>query len=372
MNYFLWKADSALFSTGSFHLYWYAIILITSYLIAVFWIRKKLELSQGKKAEIWVIICFFISFSFARIGFSLSYSSPDPGGWVSKVLPFYFKSGIQFIGLDKLMLPAGLIGFLVSIWVNKKIFFKHKTYLYSLDHSLPIAVLIAGLFFLGNFLHSDIVGKPTDSGDGTVHMGPIIKGIKELKCCIMRNPDGPNPLKSIEVKKGDSKPGKQTGFKNISIRTVFNTEIEERHATEFIIGDIKTYLFEQAQFVNEPGTEPIKHALVKLPEGNISADITTTGIARYPARFYLFAFCLLLFIMANFIVNRIKHAPGRIAGILILLFSIVYFVLEFITEQPSLMKPIMGFYLSQWYLLPSILFGIICLTFSFTKSKNPA
>lgn len=370
MDYFLWKADSALFSKGSFHLYWYAMVLILSYLVSVIWIRKKFNLHTGMKAELFVIISFLLSFSFARIGFSLSFGGLISGGWISNALPFYIKNGIQFIGLDKLILPTGLIGLLASIWLGKKLILKNWSFLKTLDFTIPLISIISALFFLGNFFHHDIIGKPTDSGDGVVHIGPIMSGLKELKCCIMRNPDGPNPLKQIEAKKGDSSQGKGVGYKKITLTAVFMPEIAERNATEFIIGDMKTYLFEHPKFIFEPGTEPIKHALTKLPEGNISATITTIGIARYPVRFYLFIFCGCLFLISYFFLNRINLPPGASAGILILLFSLVYFLLEFITEHSELDKQIQGLYLNQWGIIPSMIISIALISISTVKNQK--
>ena len=55
-----------------------------------------------------------------------------------------------------------------------------------------------------------------DSPIGVVQFGSVIKGIRNIPCCIMRNPGGPNPLSSLTVAKWERKSIQQTGGKTYS------------------------------------------------------------------------------------------------------------------------------------------------------------
>ena len=62
---------------------------------------------------------------------------------------------------------------------------------------------------------------------------------------------------------------KEPNLKNMDFLIDFKPGIEEREASEFVIGDIKTYLYEHPVYVSESGKEPINYSLTKLPAGHI-------------------------------------------------------------------------------------------------------
>jgi prolipoprotein diacylglyceryl transferase len=82
-------------------------------------------------------------------------------------LPFKFKGGFEFTGFQGLASHGAAIAMIISMCLyNKKVL--HKTLLWILDRVvLPVAM---GAVFvrIGNFINSEIIGKPTGSDFGVV------------------------------------------------------------------------------------------------------------------------------------------------------------------------------------------------------------
>ncbi|MBK9928874.1 MAG: prolipoprotein diacylglyceryl transferase [Saprospiraceae bacterium] len=149
----------------------------------------------------------------------------------------------------------------------------------------------------------------------------------------------------------------------------FKQGIEEREATEFIIGDVKTYLFEHPLYVSESGTEPIKYALSKTADGKMSATITTIGIARHPTQIYLSLSCLILFILAYVYKKKLPKSDlsGRIAGEVIAGFAVIYFLVSFMEESLSTDFQYLGLSTDQWLMSGVFLLGLVLI---YLSAKN--
>ncbi len=376
-DYFLWNADQTVFSFGSLHLYWYAVLIILSFILAIYFLRVLFRFDSKSTHHIQYLVLFIISIGlmFSKVGNSIfENQSILKGNSISWFLPFVLKPTIRFVGVHQLSLPMGILGIILAVWVYKKLFLKSQEFRFMLDRIAIVTCLVGALLFTACFINAGLLGKPTDSSDGVVFIRPITNGLLNLKCCMMRNPDGPNPLLDLQVKKGENKLMKEVGHKNIIFKATFNPDLEERTATEFIIGDIKTNLFEQPRFVKESGTEPIKYALSKMPNGNIVATINTIGVARYPVQLYLVLICFILFIVSyGYLQKNLKSIKyGFIAGLILTLFSISYFLILFITDLPISTPHFYGLWINQYLIMFTLLIGLILIYTSKRKSKTNA
>lgn len=367
MHYFLWNFKSEIFRAGSIHLYWYAVLLIVSYLFSInLWRKLKIKSEKSLHLELYLFLILCISLMFARIGYTFLNPSKVLGGdWITWILPISFSPSFHFTGLQQLSWPAGMIGILAGLILLNK--FLIKVNFDELLFKTILPALLAGfVMFNANFIHAFFPGSKTDSPVGTVFIRPIVDGIRKLPCCIMRNPGGLNPLESVSVRKDKSGNGKEIGQRKIILTLLFKKGIEEREASEFIIGDVKTFLFENPDYVLESGTEPIKYAMTKLPTGNLSATINTIAIARHPVQVYYALFFAILFVILFyfFLKNRVTNYR-QISGISICIVSFWYFLLEFITEVPT-GKLIAGINTNQWIIL---FLGLIGIFFILTSRK---
>ena len=374
-DYFLWNGSSEIYSNGSIHLYWYAALIILAFILVLL-VIKSLTLKQANpdkltsKVEYLVLGVVFVALCVARWGDNIFYAKKNVSqDLLSKIFPVTLKPSLSFVGPHHLSLPLGILGLVVGVWLFNRFVLKDSDFFYLLDQIVIASCLAGALLFLSNFIGADFMGRATDAADGTVFIRPVTDGLMDLKCCMMRNPDGPNPLVDVQVKKGEKKMLKEIGQKQIQYHLTFKQGIEEREATEFIIGDVKTYLFEHPLYVSESGTEPIKYALSKTADGKMSATITTIGIARHPTQIYLSLSCLILFILAYVYKKKLLKSDlsGRIAGEVIAGFAVIYFLVSFMEESLSTDFQYLGLSTDQWLMSGVFLLGLVLI---YLSAKN--
>jgi len=104
----------------------------------------------------------------ARLGHVIFYQ-PElfKEDFFSIFLPFSFKNGIHFTGFQGLASHGAAIAMIIAMYLyNKKVL--HKSVLWILDR-VVLPVSLGGVFIrIGNFINSEIIGKPTGSDYGVV------------------------------------------------------------------------------------------------------------------------------------------------------------------------------------------------------------
>lgn len=136
-----------------------------------FFITKRIFKNEGQSEEsldslfIYSVLGIMIG---ARLGHVIFYQ-PElfKEDFLSIFLPFSFKGGIHFTGFQGLASHGAAIGMILSMYLyNKKVL--HKSVIWILDRVvIPVA---SGAIFvrIGNFINSEIVGKPTGTDFGVV------------------------------------------------------------------------------------------------------------------------------------------------------------------------------------------------------------
>jgi prolipoprotein diacylglyceryl transferase len=136
-----------------------------------FFITKHIYKNEGQSDEsldslfIYSVLGIMIG---ARLGHVIFYQ-PElfKEDFFSIFLPFSFKNGMHFTGFQGLASHGAAIGMILSMYLyNKKIL--HKSVIWILDRVvIPVA---SGAVFvrIGNFINSEIVGKPTGTDFGVI------------------------------------------------------------------------------------------------------------------------------------------------------------------------------------------------------------
>lgn len=166
-----WNLDPAIFwITDSFPLKYYGLFFMTGTLLAYYivkWIynRENVPVESLDKLLIYIVLGTVIG---ARLGHCLFY---DPGYYLNHpieiFLPIAKINGVyEFVGFQGLASHGGALGVLIAIiWYSKK----YKTKLLWILDRVAIATPITGAFIrLGNFMNSEIYGKPTNENWGVV------------------------------------------------------------------------------------------------------------------------------------------------------------------------------------------------------------
>jgi prolipoprotein diacylglyceryltransferase len=336
----IWNWNDDIATIGDLAFRWNTLMLLVAFLAA----RQLLlylyasDKSAGSVANmpVYLVVMALIG---AHLGQVLFYEpatfSSNP---MTVVFPFAFKPEFHLLRQADFSLHGAVLAALAFLFLYHRKEGGHQRYAQVLDR-VALASCLAGTFiFLGSFLNSDIVGKETDSSLGTVFIQPVVKGLMKVPCCIMRAPDGKNPLDAVTVSSDRSaSPSQQTSRRPIVLELAFQAGPSEQLVKEFLVGDVKKYLYEMAAFVYEPGTQPLRYSIIAGTSGRYSARISTLGVARYPVQLLEALACLLLFLSFYRAYKKKQPTltPGKTVGFIGMLFWTLEFGLGFLKEDQS-------------------------------------
>lgn len=172
IGYINWNIDPEIVKLfGLISLRYYSLLFVTGlilgYLIVKQLYRKEdIPIENLDKLTIFIFIGTILG---ARLGHCLFY---EPEYYLRNLheifLPFKWKVGVdfQFTGYQGLASHGGAIGVLIGILIYCKR--NHFDFLWVLD-KIAIATPVTGMFIrFGNFMNSEIIGKPTNSNFGVV------------------------------------------------------------------------------------------------------------------------------------------------------------------------------------------------------------
>jgi len=153
MHHFVWDIDPILLSFGPFHIYWYGLLFATAIISGLEFMKRvyKLEGKDESTIEplfIYAVIGIVIG---ARLGHCLFY---DPDYYLAHPMKIFavWEGGLASHG--------GGLGVLIALYLGCK---KYKVDFMWLIDRLVIPTALFGFFVrMGNFMNSEILGKPTD------------------------------------------------------------------------------------------------------------------------------------------------------------------------------------------------------------------
>jgi len=166
-----WNVEPVIFwITDTFPLKYYGLffmtgLLLAHYIIKRIYIKENIPIANLEKLFIYIVVGTLLG---ARLGHCLFYDSSyyfqNP---VEILLPIKkIGESYQFIGFQGLASHGGAIGVLIAIALYCK---KYKTkFLWVLDRVTIVAPIAAAFIRFGNFMNSEIYGKPTNGNWGVV------------------------------------------------------------------------------------------------------------------------------------------------------------------------------------------------------------
>ena len=307
----IWTVGPQIFSAGVFQFRWYTVLLLAGILLVRWLFLKKVSglAGSGNGWDGWFIRAVAVSVILARLVHVLLF---QPYLFRLKplqvLLPFDFSGGFRFLGTEGFSAWGALAGLMLVIWWASRrsgVSFRQLSGLV-----LPLWLLLMGFVRLGDFLNSEGYGRATESPAGVVFARPELNGLMKVPCCVMRTPDGENPLVKVHAVKGVTLVHQKTGFRPVIMYLWFKPDINEQVAQEFIIGDVKGYLFDHPDHFYEPGDEPIHYTLFQEKDGSFIGRIQTIGVARHPLAIYEMCF----FLLAFFSLMRLRQLPLEARG----------------------------------------------------------
>ncbi|QQU04727.1 prolipoprotein diacylglyceryl transferase [Myroides odoratus] len=167
-----WNVDPEIFRIGDFAVRYYGVLFAIGMILSYQFMkrifkREEIGIQYLDKLLIYIVVGTVVG---ARLGhclfYDFAYYSQHP---LEIILPIAKVDGsYHFVGFMGLASHGGAIGVLLSLALFCK---RYKTNLLQLLDRLVIAIPITGAFIrFGNFMNSEIYGKPTDSIFGIVFL----------------------------------------------------------------------------------------------------------------------------------------------------------------------------------------------------------
>ena len=153
MHHFVWDVNPILISFGPFKVHWYGLLFATAILLGLEFMKWVYRLEKQDESSIeplflYAVIGIVIG---ARLGHVLFYD-PD----------YYFAHPLKIFAVWEggLASHGGGLGVLIALYYGCK---KYKTDFLWLIDRLVIPTALFGFFVrMGNFMNSEILGKPSD------------------------------------------------------------------------------------------------------------------------------------------------------------------------------------------------------------------
>jgi len=153
MHHFVWDIDPILLSFGPFHIYWYGLLFATAIISGLEFMKRVYKLEGKDESTIeplflYAVIGIVVG---ARLGHCLFY---DPDYYLAHPMKIFavWEGGLASHG--------GGLGVLIALYLGCK---KYKVDFMWLIDRLVIPTALFGFFVrMGNFMNSEILGKPTD------------------------------------------------------------------------------------------------------------------------------------------------------------------------------------------------------------------
>jgi phosphatidylglycerol---prolipoprotein diacylglyceryl transferase len=379
INFIIWNGSPEIVGVGNFTLRWYGLFWALGFLVCqqiLYYIYRQ-EGKLERDVDTLTIYMLVATILGARLGHILFYEPQtiwrDP---LSIFLPFDFTKSFSlehwwdwirsfhFTGYMGLASHGAAVGILFGLWLYSRKKKPGQNYLQVLDRIVILVCLTGAFIRLGNFFNSEIVGKPSNNPLSVVFVNRVTESI-------MRDPTGKNPVEFMEVKKPNLAEG-QDGRVPIDLLLFFKREVTEQQANSFVTNDVKFYLTQQNEFVDEPQLHVLHYNLIKESAGNYAARVRTFGIARHPAQLYECITCVILFAFLLWYWSRYKiNLPeGRIFGMFMIVLWSLRFVYEFLKENQVSFEDKLPLNMGQILSIPLVLVGVFILIRSYKKPSD--
>ncbi|WP_339044510.1 prolipoprotein diacylglyceryl transferase [Cardinium endosymbiont of Tipula unca] len=384
----IWDKAPEIFQLGPFTLRWYNLLFVASFIFAspIWHYMFAKAGKEAREAERLIIYLTFGVVLGARLGHVVFYEWSHYKHHLLEIfLPVVFSPKFKVVGFAGLASHGAAIGIILAIFLYIKrisisvfplrIAFKNRRppemFFWILDH-LVILVALGGAFIrIGNFMNSEIIGKPTNANYGVV----FIRGLRDDLCG-----NYTSIIDNLDIRKAsiDHVAVTQDNFQPIQLTISFKDTIkDEQSIKKFLEGSLKNILV-RASYYDEPmvyetyGT-PLTYTLSKQTESvGYQAVVYTLGIPRHPAQLYESFSCFLVFIFL-FLWWRKKGqtlAPGRMLGAFMVIIFGLRFFYEFYKENQSLFENQMFLNMGQLLSLPWIAAGLFLILRPEAKVKK--
>lgn len=383
-NFIIWSPDPAIFTIPlsaiglqDRPIVWYGLLFALGFIISqqiMTWIyvRDGKNPQDVDRLTTHMVVATILG---ARLGHVLFYNPV-----------YYLSNPIEILKIWEggLASHGGAIGILVSIWlyVNydirvkwllilpvkftaKKIKREGQSYLWVLDRLVIVVALTGAMIRTGNFMNSEMEGKPTHSSFGVVYA----RGTKEVL-----NYDEKRIDKIIFEQKDQRDVG--PGYYRVKATMVYQPGIEvdvrEQQFIENRIGRALRSYNEVKEHIDFGSFDQPLDYRVYQKDGQYRVDIFGIATVRHPAQLYEAAYCLIIMVVLfYFWKNKRNQLP---VGFNFALFNMMLWSLRFVDEffkmDQEAFEANIPLNMGQWLSIPMFLMGAYVMYRIYQKKEN--
>ncbi len=352
---------------------WYSVLFALGFIVG-YQIMVKIFKTEGKDVlnidtlTVHMVLATIIG---ARLGHLVFY---EPQRFLADPLMFFrtWEGGLASHGAV-IGIPIALYlysnYFVDANWSPFRFKFRKKkregqSWLWILDRVIITIALAAVFIRMGNFVNSEIIGKPTESDYGVV-FGRIAEEIIE---------DAGIGIEKAEASKGTSTERPAPGIVPVDLTLRFeNSQLSEPDARRIVETNVKNILtgYSSVREHYAQGNAPLDYDL-KVIDRKVVVTIHTWGIARHPAQLYESATSLILFFILLGIWMKYKERTPE--GILFGIFLVWVFALRFFhetfKENQVAFEEEMTYNMGQILSIPPLVLGVFILIRVFIRVRK--
>jgi prolipoprotein diacylglyceryl transferase len=242
------------------------------------------------------------------------------------------------------------IGFSKPFFTAKRKKRAGQSFLWVIDR-IVIVVAVGGCFIrMGNFINSEIIGKPWDNQMAVFFARDVIDQFE-----LDQN------IEAVDIMKSQSG---AAGTNPIEISLKFkNNDYQENQIKGYLERNVKSILtnYEHiSMHIDEPADQPLNYTLTKNNDGSYMAVISTFAIPRHATQVYEALTSLLLAFLLFWLwsLRKSQTPHGLLFGLfLIILFGLRFFH-ELFKENQVDFENTIPMNMGQWLSIPLVLIGV--------------
>lgn len=362
LDYFFWEPNIFIFKWNNFELRWYAVLFVLAAFagrFVVVYIYKK-EGKYDKLADLQLVYMILGNVLGARIGHIIFYNPEILSINFFELFKFW-KSGLASHG--------AAIGVLVAMSIYSYKFkiekFKIKVkdrlkqgnnYLQIMDRIVIGVALGACLVRVGNFLNSEIIGKPTASDYGIIMTNPFSDRLEKTLPFVEK----------VNYKKGHGYISSGYPFVDITIEFKNQKHFEERIRAGVDRLLLKTMPVNRGPYdhIINPKGKNLSYKFIRTND-SFMVNFEAVGVNRHPTQLYesLTYFILFLLLFLIWVRNKEKLRPGLLLGLFMVLLFSLRILHEFFKENQVSFENEMILNMGQILSIPFVVLGILVLFF---------
>ena len=372
MGYIIWSPIPEIFPNLDWgiigNIRWYGLLFAVAFIIGqqIIAFIFKVEGKPERDLETLLIYIILGTIVGARLGHVFFY---EPARFLANPIEIFM---IQKGGLAS---HGAAIGIILSIWIYSNYYVrigwskpafvcrkkkrKGQSFLWVIDR-IVIVVALGGFFIrMGNFINSEIIGKPYEGKTAVFFARDVIDYFEH----------DPN-IDEVKIEK-DTKATDRSDPIRIILKFKNNDYKEDpiRNYLEQNVKGVLTNYESVAMHIKEDADKPLDYTLSTNPDGSYTAAIATSAIPRHPTQIYEALTSLLIAGLLYWMwsLKKVATPQGRLFGLfLVILFGLRFFH-ELFKENQVDFESNIPLNMGQWLSIPLILIGLFVFMRSFSE-----